>query len=147
MLQDGERRQWMGLLARAPLALLEAWAARQPARSIAWLRRPETGLAMVRARAGGTGAQFNLGEMTLTRCALRLAGGATGVAYVQGRSARKAEIAALADALLQTAEQAAVRRDLLEPIRARLEADAERERRDAQATKVQFYTLAREAGA
>jgi alpha-D-ribose 1-methylphosphonate 5-triphosphate synthase subunit PhnG len=85
--------------------------------------------------------------MTLTRCALRLAGGATGVAYVQGRSARKAEIAALADALLQTAEEATVRRDLLEPIRARLDADAEHERRDAQATKVQFYTLAREGGA
>jgi alpha-D-ribose 1-methylphosphonate 5-triphosphate synthase subunit PhnG len=147
MLQEGERREWMGLLARAPLALLEVWAARQPARSIVWLRRPETGLAMVRARAGGTGAQFNLGEMTLTRCALRLAGGATGVAYVQGRSARKAEIAALADALLQTAEEATVRRDLLEPIRARLDADAEHERRDAQATKVQFYTLAREGGA
>jgi alpha-D-ribose 1-methylphosphonate 5-triphosphate synthase subunit PhnG len=101
---------------------------------------------MVRGRAGGTGAQFNLGEMTLTRCALRLDGAATGVAYVQGRSARKAEIAALADALLQTAEAADVRRELIEPVRARLAADAARERRNARATKVEFYTLAREAG-
>jgi alpha-D-ribose 1-methylphosphonate 5-triphosphate synthase subunit PhnG len=146
MLQERERRDWLGLLARAPLALLEAWAERQPPRAYAWLRRPETGLAMVRGRAGGTGAQFNLGEMTLTRCALRLDGAATGVAYVQGRSARKAEIAALADALLQTAEAADVRRELIEPVRARLAADAARERRNARATKVEFYTLAREAG-
>jgi alpha-D-ribose 1-methylphosphonate 5-triphosphate synthase subunit PhnG len=145
MLQEGERREWMGLLARAPLALLEAWAARQPARAIAWLRRPETGLVMVRARAGGTGAQFNLGELTLTRCALRLESGATGVAYVQGRAARKAEIAALADALLQTGDGAAVRRELIEPIRGRLDAEAARERREVQATRVEFYTLARES--
>jgi alpha-D-ribose 1-methylphosphonate 5-triphosphate synthase subunit PhnG len=146
MLQESERKEWLGLLARAPLALLEAWAALQPKREIDWLRRPETGLVMVRARAGGTGAQFNLGEMTVTRCALRLDGAATGVAYVQGRAARKAEIAALADALLQTVEGAAVRRDLIEPIRARLDADATRQRRKTQATKVEFYTLAREAG-
>jgi len=146
MFQESERREWMGLLARAPLALLEAWATRQPPRAVSWLRRPETGLVMVRARAGGTGAQFNLGEMTITRCALKLAGAGTGVAYVQGRSARKAEIAALADALLQTAEGAEVRRELIEPARARQEAEAARQRRKAQATKVEFFTLARETG-
>ena len=142
--QEGERREWLGLLARAPLAMLEAWRACQPAREVAWLRPPETGLVMVRARAGGTGAQFNLGEMTVTRCALKL-GATAGVAYVQGRSARHAEIAALADALLQTTEGAAVRRALIEPIRARLAADASTERHRAQATKVEFFTLAREA--
>jgi alpha-D-ribose 1-methylphosphonate 5-triphosphate synthase subunit PhnG len=144
MLQEGERREWMGLLARAPLGMLEAWCARQPARERAWLRRPETGLVMVRARAGGTGTQFNLGEMTVTRCALKL-DAIAGVAYVQGRSARHAEIAALADALLQTAEGAAVRRELIEPIRGRLDAEAARERREVQATRVEFYTLARES--
>jgi alpha-D-ribose 1-methylphosphonate 5-triphosphate synthase subunit PhnG len=146
MLQQSERKEWLGLLARAPLALLEAWAALQPQRAIGWLRQPETGLVMVRARAGGTGAQFNLGEMTVTRCALRLEGAATGIAYVQGRAARKAEIAALADALLQTGEGVTVRRELIEPIRARLLADAARRHRKSKATKVEFYTLAREAG-
>ena len=146
ILQESERKEWLSLLARAPLALLEAWAALQPKRAVSWLRHPETGLVMVRARVGGTGAQFNLGEMTVTRCALRLEGAGTGVAYVQGRAARKAEIAALADALLQGAERDAVRRELLAPIRARLDADAARQRCETQATKVEFYTLAREAG-
>jgi alpha-D-ribose 1-methylphosphonate 5-triphosphate synthase subunit PhnG len=147
MLQEGDRREWMGLLARAPLALLESWAAREPQRGYSWLRRPESGLVMVRARAGGTGAQFNLGEMTITRCALKLDGGRAGVAYVQGRSHRKAEIAALADALLQSSEAPGVRRGLLEPLRARLEADAAARARKAQSTRVEFFTLARQTAA
>jgi alpha-D-ribose 1-methylphosphonate 5-triphosphate synthase subunit PhnG len=146
MFQESERREWMGLLARAPLALLEDWASRQPPHAQSWLRRPETGLVMVRARAGGTGAQFNLGEMTVTRCVLRIAGAASGVAYVQGRSARKAEIAALADALLQTTSRESVQRELLAPVRAHLGAEAARRQRRAQATKVEFFTLARETG-
>jgi alpha-D-ribose 1-methylphosphonate 5-triphosphate synthase subunit PhnG len=128
MFQESERREWMGLLARAPLHQLEAWAVRQPQRAVSWLRRPETGLVMVRARAGGTGEQFNLGEMTVTRCALKLEGAGCGVAYVQGRSARKAEIAALADALLQTQNRGA--ND--DPVRARMgreRAGARRNRR------------------
>ena len=50
-----------------------------------------------RAR-GGTGTRFNLGEMTLTRCAVSLENGVVGIAYVQGRSLRHAEQAAVADA-------------------------------------------------
>ena len=144
---DAQRRDWMGLLARAPRELLEAWAGRAKLPAFAWLRRPECGLAMVRARAGGSGEKFNLGEMTITRCALRLEGGASGVAYIQGRDTRKAELAALADALLQTKAAAArVRADLIEPIRAHLAARAAAMQRKAQATRVEFFALAREAG-
>jgi alpha-D-ribose 1-methylphosphonate 5-triphosphate synthase subunit PhnG len=146
-----ERRDWMELLARAPLAALENWMRGEgeggalPGRI--WLRKPETGLAMLRARAGGAGERFNLGEMTLTRCTLRLETGEVGVAYVRGRSQRKAELAAFADALLQSAAWgAAVRRRLIEPLRVRLDAETARDRRKAQATRVEFLTLAREAG-
>ena len=52
-------------------------------------------------RTGGTGTRFNVGEMTVTRCAVQLEGGAVGVAYVRGRDRRHAELAALLDALLQ----------------------------------------------
>jgi alpha-D-ribose 1-methylphosphonate 5-triphosphate synthase subunit PhnG len=144
------RASWMGVLARAPTALLAAWVAREPRWRYRMLRAPEPGLVMVRARAGGSGGKFNLGEMTVTRCVLRLeeGGGAVGVSYIQGRSARKAEIAALADALLQVpAESARVEEGLIAPLRQRLEAEATRARRKAQATRVEFFTLAREAGA
>jgi alpha-D-ribose 1-methylphosphonate 5-triphosphate synthase subunit PhnG len=133
----------MALLATAPLDMLEAWG-RGRQEAFTWLRRPETGLAMVRGRVGATGDRFNLGEMTLTRCALRVQDGSHGVAYVQGRSARKAELAALADALLQTpATQAAVDRELLQPLRAQRSAEAARRARDAKAAKVDFLTVAR----
>ena len=142
----------MQLLARAPLAMLENGMRRAgesgslPGR--VWLRKPETGLVMLRGRAGGAGELFNLGEMTLTRCVLRIDTGEAGVAYVKGRSPRHAELAALADALLQSAPwRETMLRRLIEPLRAHLEAEAARQRHKAQATRVEFFTLAREAAA
>lgn len=148
---NAERRDWMELLAQAPLSILEngmrrmAHSGSLPGR--VWLRRPEPGLVMLRGRAGGAGERFNLGEMTVTRCVLRVDTGEVGVAYVRGRSHRHAELAALADALLQSAHwRDAVMRGLIEPVRAYLEAESARARHKAQATRVEFFTLAREAG-
>src|SRR5690606_24690003 len=112
--------------------------------SFVWLRRPELGLAMVRGRAGGTGMRFNLGEVTVTRCTLRLEGGATGTAYVAGRNKRHAELAALLDALLQDPS----RRDLLiasvvEPLREAARARQRDRLAKAASTRVEFFTMAR----
>jgi alpha-D-ribose 1-methylphosphonate 5-triphosphate synthase subunit PhnG len=96
------RRHWMSVLARAShdaLASHLASCAALPAHSL--LRGPETGLVMVRGRAGGDGAPFNLGETTVTRCTVRLAGGQIGHAYALGRDPAQAELAALLDAALQ----------------------------------------------
>lgn len=147
------RPEWMALLARAPLPLLEQ--ALQPyaeQRQTEWLRRPETGLYMVQGRAGGSGDRFNLGEITVTRCALRSrsagsAEAAVGVAYVLGRNHRQAELAAAADALLQEPEQQeALTESLLNPVRDHLALLAARQQARAQATKVDFFTVARESG-
>ena len=55
--ENAERKAWMGLLAKAPegrvAALLDAAITRP---EFTWLRAPEIGSAMVRGRAGGTGA-------------------------------------------------------------------------------------------
>lgn len=143
--EDSEaRRAWMGLLARAPAARLAAlWAEAGEAPAHDWLRPPETGAAMVRGRAGGEGAPFNLGEMTVTRCALRLDCGAVGHAYVQGRDRRHAEIAALCDALMQTEAAGRIRATVLDPLEAGMAAAAQARARKAAATKVDFFTLAR----
>src|SRR5215510_7437373 len=95
------RRRWMSVLAQARPEELESRWREVTAPPHRLLRRPETGLVMVRGRAGGTGARFNVGEVTVTRCAVELEGGAVGVAYVRGRDHRHAELAALLDALLQ----------------------------------------------
>lgn len=141
----------MALLARAPEDLLERCLQdATDGRALpdrVWLRRPESGLVMVRGRVGGAGERFNLGEMTVTRCTLRLASGEVGVAYLRGRSHRKSELAALADALLQSATwRQSVERRVVEPVRTYLAAQHSRALRKAQATRVEFFTLAREAG-
>ncbi len=150
--RETPRPDWMALLARAPLALLEqALQPHQDGRTTEWLRRPETGLYMVEGRAGGTGERFNLGEVTVTRCALRsLRGGApspVGVAYVLGRHHRQAELAALADALLQQPRHhEELEHSLLSPIRQHLTLQSTRRQAQIQSTKVDFFTMAREAG-
>ena len=97
---------------------------------------------MVRGRAGGTGPPSNLGEVTATRCALRL-DGVEGHAFVQGRDAAPAAHAAWIDALMRTGRTDALRRDVLAPL-----AEAERLRRGtraqkAEATRADFETMAR----
>ncbi|WP_459618280.1 phosphonate C-P lyase system protein PhnG [Bordetella sp. 2513F-2] len=140
----GARRAWMRVLALAdPAELDRAYAAlgELPARQ--WLRKPETGMAMVRARSGGTGSQFNLGEITVTRCAVTL-DGVMGVAYVRGRAARHAEQAAVADALLQLPRwHERVQAGLVEPLAQAIAARREARARQAAQTKVDFFTLVR----
>ncbi|PZX38009.1 alpha-D-ribose 1-methylphosphonate 5-triphosphate synthase subunit PhnG [Roseinatronobacter thiooxidans] len=139
------RRDWMGLLARAPLARLDThWPDEPPA--FMWLRAPEIGTMMVQGRAGAVGAAFNLGEVTVTRAALRLSCGTVGHAMVQGRGLRKAERAALLDALLQTSAGPELQARVLGPLQAAERAAQEARARRAAATKVDFFTLARGEG-
>src|SRR3954453_2861686 len=70
------------------------------------LREPENGLVMVRGRIGGDGAPFNLGEATVSRAAVRLSTGEIGFGYTLGRDRNKAEMIALCDAMVQSAELA-----------------------------------------
>ncbi|MEB0059988.1 MULTISPECIES: phosphonate C-P lyase system protein PhnG [unclassified Variovorax] len=150
--RPADRAQWMALLARAPMALLEPALGPHALCAPRWLRPPETGLMMVQGRVGGTGERFNLGEVTVTRCALRLPDrryeqAAVGVAYVLGRSHRQAQLAAVADALLQEPEQQALLdASLLEPVRAHLARERARRHARAQTSKVEFFTVARETG-
>lgn len=141
---SSERARWISLLAKAPAALLrEAVTRYGDLPHYQWLRRPEAGLAMVRARTGGTGQQFNLGEMSVTRCALRLENGSMGVAYVAGRDMRHAELAAVFDALMQSDARDKVERIVLQPIEVALADTLARKHAQAQATKVEFMTMVR----
>lgn len=145
------RQTWMALLARAPQQLLDDALADHSSSQPQWLRRPETGLMMVQGRVGGTGERFNLGEVSVTRCALRLSTAASdapvGVSYVLGRNHRQAQLAAVADALLQDpAQHAVLETRLLTPLREYLHAQQAARHARAQTTKVDFLTVAREAG-
>lgn len=138
------RAAWMSTLAQAePSALEAAFAALGPAPAHDWLRAPERGTAMVRGRAGGVGAPFNLGEMTVTRCALSLECGMVGHAYVPGRDGGHATRAALCDALMQTDRAQELEARVLAPLRAARAAAAARRAGRAEGTKVEFFTMVR----
>lgn len=108
------------------------------------LRRPEAGLVMVRGRIGGDGAAFNLGEATVCRASVRLADGTVGHAYRLGRDTGAARLAAVADALWQRDDRrAAIERDLVGPVEARLAAERDAASRRAAATRVDFFTMVR----
>ena len=139
------RRAALAALAAADLAALDAaWAALAPQPAWRWLRRPETGLLMVRGRAGGSGAPFNLGEVPVTRCAVALDDGPAGFGWVMGRVPRKAWLVAVFDALWQRPERRAeVEAAVIAPARV-ARADADRTRRaETAATRVDFFTLVR----
>ena len=86
------------------------------------LRPPETGLVMATGRIGGDGRPFNLGEVSVTRAAIRVAAGATGFAYHLGRDRTKARLAAILDALWQDPTRRARVEAALEPAARRAEA-------------------------
>jgi alpha-D-ribose 1-methylphosphonate 5-triphosphate synthase subunit PhnG len=137
------RQSWMAVLARADAAAI---AARLPPNDLlaGWrlLRGPEAGLIMLRGRTGGAGAPFNLAEMTVTRCTLRLATGEVGHATIAGQDPRHAELAALADALLQDpTRHAALHAALIAPLAAGQDAAREAIAARAAATRVQFFAL------
>lgn len=135
----------MGLLACAEAAELDRfWAEYDPKPNYDMLRQPETGLVMVRGRAGGTGQRFNMGEMTMTRCSVSVGDDTVGHAFVAGCDARHAELAALFDALLQTDEHHAhLREFLIGPLETRRQREARHSAAATQATKVEFFTLVR----
>jgi alpha-D-ribose 1-methylphosphonate 5-triphosphate synthase subunit PhnG len=152
---SSKRQAWLALLARAPTPMIDKVIGMQSI-PIQWLRQPETGLMMVQGRIGGSGERFNVGEVTVTRCALRIAqlsnassgneNAAIGVSYIIGRSHKHARLAAIADAILQDPTQHdAIESTLLAPLREHLKTLQSQRHEKAQSTKVDFLTVARES--
>lgn len=108
------------------------------------LRGPETGLVTLRGRMGGGGAQFNIGEATVTRVTVKLATGEVGHAYHLGRDHERVRIAATIDALIQCDGNAdRIERDVLIPLRKHNAAKSDKQRNEAAATRVDFFTMVR----
>jgi alpha-D-ribose 1-methylphosphonate 5-triphosphate synthase subunit PhnG len=110
------------------------------------LRTAENGLVMLRGRAGGDGAPFNLGEATVTRAAVRLVSGEVGFAYVLGRDAGKAKLIAICDGMIQSDARARVLDTVVEPLERAMIAQRQQTDAETAATKVNFFTLVRGEG-
>lgn len=143
--EETTRQQWMAALALAPeTRLREAWESlpAQPRYTI--VRGPETGLVMVRARAGNSGDRFNLGEMTVTRCTVNVGDEIMGHAFISGLSHEHARLAAVFDALLQLPDRGeTLRRTLIGPLQQERQRRLARRRDEVQSSRVDFFTLVR----
>ena len=143
---DEARRRAIGAYALADPAALSALCgplleAAPPAEPV---RGPEIGLVMLRGRAGGGGAPFNLGEASVTSATVRLATGEVGSSMILGRDADKARAAAHLDALWQRDEwRARIEAEIVEPAIAADERARARLAEETQATRVDFFTMVR----
>jgi alpha-D-ribose 1-methylphosphonate 5-triphosphate synthase subunit PhnG len=145
--QQTQRQAAMAVLAHADVADIAGYLDSLVLPAHESLREPENGLVMVRGRTGGDGAPFNLGEATVSRAAVRLSTGEVGFGYTLGRDRHKAQMIALCDALIQTADHAdLIETKVLAPLRKAITSERNRRAAETAATRVDFYTLVRGEG-
>lgn len=142
------RQRWMRAFALSEAESLEqGLAGLRMVPEYVFLRKPEAGMVMLEGRVGNVGARFNLGEMLVTRCAVRMAmpdGEVYGHAYVAGNRLRHAEAAAILDALMQQPEYAAgLEEKLVTPLLAARERIRRETATETAKTRVDFFTMLR----
>jgi alpha-D-ribose 1-methylphosphonate 5-triphosphate synthase subunit PhnG len=103
-------------------------------------------MVMLKARTGGKGNAFHMGEATVTRCVVRIGTGETGFSYLLGRDGDHARFAALLDAMLQGSHKKVIEDKVLRPLSVSIAKREQAESRKAAATKVDFFTLVRGEG-
>jgi len=139
--QETARRHRLGLFAQcAPERLQTAWPELPPHEL---LRAPEIGTVMVQGRIGATQEPFHLGEMTVTRASVQLESGEIGHAMVQGRDKTHALRAACLDALAQNPRHAQATQSLIDTLAQEAAQAKAQKAAQAQATRVEFFTLIR----
>ena len=141
--QQIRQKNMATLAAATPEAVAERYETLSPP-AYDMIRQPETGLVMVRGRMGGTGGPFNLGEVTVTRCVVRLETGETGSSYSLGRNKQKALQSAVIDALWQTGNaRLQIETEIIAPLATAQSGAKETVRQETEATKVNFFTMVR----
>ncbi len=140
---ENPRQAAMAVLSHAaPERLASLWASYPDKPAFHRVRGPETGLVMVRARAGGGGNPFNFGEATVTRATIRLETGEVGHAYALGRDGDKVLTSALIDALFQR-DPEAIEAHFLAPLSLEAKGADTARREEVAATRVDFFTMVR----
>ena len=107
-----------------------------------FLKKPASGLVMVRARMGGSGRAVNIGEMLVSRCVVDLSG-IQGYGFTPFEDLRHSELAAVLDALSGHPDYREGLEWFTEGLRIRALERERHERLEAAATKVEFFTVKR----
>jgi alpha-D-ribose 1-methylphosphonate 5-triphosphate synthase subunit PhnG len=145
-----DRREWLHLLSKTPLAELQSsWKDANPGADFQTLRPAEVGLAMVQGRADGTGRPFNLGEATMTRCVVRCPDSANnkpllGIGYTLGRDKLRARLIAQFDAIFQDSTFGKdLQESILPQFAKRRQSEESTAAQKVAATRVEFFTMVR----
>ena len=144
-LKNTERQSLLSTLAKSELEDIQhLWDSSLNDIDYEFIRPPEIGMVMAVARTGVTGEPFNLGEVSVTRCAVKLASGENGFGYVTGRNNNHSIHVAVIDALAQNdALQANIFSELIQPLQKVLTAKNRTKQDNAGKTKVDFFTMVR----
>nr|WP_321395969.1 phosphonate C-P lyase system protein PhnG [uncultured Desulfobacter sp.] len=139
-----QRKEWISLLGSADPVWLEQQKKRLEVTPVPeFMVRPETGMVMMQARQDGAGPRFNLGEVTVSRCILKI-NEIMGYAMVMGADLRHAELAALFDAMLQMPGAGHKLWESIVPaLRRKQKESRDKAARDAHSSKVEFFTMKR----
>jgi alpha-D-ribose 1-methylphosphonate 5-triphosphate synthase subunit PhnG len=140
-----QRQINLSVLAKAPLAqMLKYWREINVDTTFTFLKKPEVGMAMVRAQAGGGSENFNMGEMTMTRCVIRLDSDEVGYGFVAGRSKKKSELIAIIDACWQKESlKNMIEEKIIEPLYRLQITSAKKVVENTKTSKVNFFTMVR----
>ncbi|CCK81347.1 phosphonate C-P lyase system protein PhnG [Desulfobacula toluolica] len=139
------RKKWMELLATASLKDLKTAQKNLNAEiDYEYIVKPETGMLMVQARADGSHSRFHLGEMSVSKCVLKVQEQYIGYAMTAGSDPAHSELAALFDGLLQTPEyHDVIKTNLINKLAEKqIKKDIKLEQEVAE-TRVEFFTLKR----
>nr|AHG53037.1 COG3624 Uncharacterized enzyme of phosphonate metabolism [uncultured bacterium B3TF_MPn1] len=139
------RQRLLSLLSKSNgESVKQAWESLGVVPEYSFLKRPEVGMVMVKAQAGGNGTNFNMGEMTVTRTVLQLSGNQVGYGYIAGRDKDKSLTVALIDALYQLCEwQDVIEEKIMKPLERALQSAQTKHKQRVDRTKVNFFTMVR----
>lgn len=139
------RQTLLSLLSKSQRSdIQEAWESTDLRPAYTLLKQPEIGMVMVKAKAGGDGSPFNMGEMTVTRTVLQLTSNELGYGYTAGRDKQKSLTIALVDACYQVdAWKDQIEQKLLKPLQALIRANEAQHKEKVDSTKVNFFTMMR----
>jgi len=143
--EQAQRQLLISTLAKSKLEDIQrVWNKSIVAVDYEFIRQPEVGMVMAVGRTGMTGEPFNLGEVTVTRCAVKLANGETGFGYVNGRNKEHSTHIAVIDALAQnSSESEEIYTQVIYPLEKIYQKNAQEQDEHANKTKVDFFTLVR----
>ncbi len=144
-IDEKNRKNALSILAKSALSnIVECWDSVDIDPVFSFLKKPEVGMVMVRAKAGGDGQQFNMGEMTVTRCVIQLDSKEIGYGYTSGRNPKKSKIIAVIDACFQVNTlNKTIENNIISPLENILMEKESKQKNKVDSSKVDFFTMVR----